>query len=89
MVQNGYGVDANHDHDYRCRHCGATFDELVERPTKNTPGRSGSLAGRLEDPDPEDVGEPAWSPDCAGVGGSAGRGTTLPPRRPPALATRP
>ncbi|MBX0346600.1 hypothetical protein [Haloarcula pellucida] len=58
MVQNGYGVDADHDHDYRCRHCGATFDEPVERPTKNTPGRSGYLAGRLEDLGPEDVGEP-------------------------------
>jgi DNA-directed RNA polymerase subunit RPC12/RpoP len=30
MVHNGYGVGAEHDHDYYCRDCGHSFDEPTD-----------------------------------------------------------
>ena len=62
LVQSGFNVEPSHDHDYRCRFCGATFDTPVERERQNTPGAPGYLAGKLAKADPDDVsadrGEP-------------------------------
>ncbi|GGK74337.1 hypothetical protein [Haloarcula sebkhae] len=43
------------DEHYACRHCGATFDEPIQRDRQATPGDPGYLAGKLAKADPDDV----------------------------------
>lgn len=43
------------DDRYACRHCGATFDDPIERERQATPGDPGYIAGKLAKADPDDV----------------------------------
>ncbi|MUV51342.1 hypothetical protein [Haloarcula sp. CBA1122] len=43
------------DDHYACRHCGATFDDPIERERQATPGDPGYIAGKLAKADPDDV----------------------------------
>jgi len=44
------------EHEYACRHCGAAFDDPIERERYGSSGRPG-LAGRLAKLDPDAVGD--------------------------------
>jgi hypothetical protein len=57
MVHNGYGADADHDDDFYCQSCGASFDDPVERERYQESGLPG-LAGKLDSMDADDVGKP-------------------------------
>lgn len=48
----------DHDHAYRCQNCGARFDEPRWRPRASSADSilNSTLAGRLADADPSDVG---------------------------------
>ena len=56
IVGTGFMGKPDHDNDYRCRHCHATFDEPVRRE-KHSHSGMGYLAGKLDDMDPDEVGE--------------------------------
>mgnify|MGYP000079442429 CR=1 FL=1 len=63
VIGKGAISDATHSNDYRCRDCGATFDEPVERERQTSSGGIGYLAGRLDEMDADEIGEPEQCDD--------------------------